>query len=255
MQMVLATGEDWMERLSIGELTGLAARKRLDLDAGFALRPRPMRRGVLLDGAPAGRTRAGGKERVDSAAQSSEHAAPGELAAWLKAVADRGDRDAFARLHLHFAPRLTGFLTRAGLTPSQAEDIVQETMFAVWRKAALYKPEQGGVATWIFVIARNLRVDMTRRKANRDMAPLDDFDSIDEAPNGEELVLAGEREQRLRDALGQLSAEQREVLRAAYFGDQPQSVIAERLGVPLGTVKSRMRLALSRLRKLIEDKP
>lgn len=268
MEMVWTTGDDRLDAAGVdaprlsGGMARAMLRKALDLDGVFALTPRPIGRGAFSGLAPRaaaarnpagiGRTRVEGEEHAGGAGAV---ATPAELAEWLKAVAECGDRDAFARLHRHFAPRLAGFLSRAGATAAQTEDLVQETMFAVWRKAGLYHPAQGGVVTWVFVIARNLRIDMLRRRSNREMAALDGFDRVDEAPNGEEALLAGERERRLHAALDRLSAEQRDVLRAAYFADKPQSEIAEELGVPLGTVKSRMRLALSHLRKLIEDKP
>ncbi|MCI4678351.1 sigma-70 family RNA polymerase sigma factor [Rhodoblastus acidophilus] len=189
--------------------------------------------------------------------ENTENSAPTPemLQSWLQAVADAQDREAFARLHGFFAPRLASFLSRAGLSPAQAEDIVQETMIAVWRKAGLYNQAQGGVSTWIFVIARNLRVDYLRRKANREMLPLDDWDQIDDSPTGEDGVLAAERESTVRKALAQLTPEQAQILQQAYFAEKPQSAIARELGVPLGTVKSRVRLALARLRKLLEETP
>jgi RNA polymerase sigma-70 factor (ECF subfamily) len=180
---------------------------------------------------------------------------PENLAAWLQAVAQRQDRDAFARLHSHFAPRLTAWLARSGMTATQAEDVVQETMVSVWRKAGLYSPALGGASTWIFVIARNLRTDYQRRKANRELAPLEDWDQLDDSPTAEDVLLTCERESQLRKALSQLSREQALVLEQAYFAEKPQSAIARDLGVPLGTVKSRVRLALARLKTLMEEAP
>jgi RNA polymerase sigma-70 factor, ECF subfamily len=126
-------------------------------------------------------------------------------------------------------------------------------MVAVWRKAHLYDSRYGGVSTWVFVIARNLKVDHQRRKANRETLPLEDWDQIDDEPDGEESLLSAERESRVRQALTQLTQEQAQVLEQAYFAEKPQSAIAKELGIPLGTVKSRIRLALARLRTLLED--
>jgi RNA polymerase sigma-70 factor (ECF subfamily) len=175
------------------------------------------------------------------------------LRGWLLAVADRQDREAFSRLHAFFAPRLNAYLLRTGLTHAQAEDIVQDAMFAVWRKARLFDPRHGRVSTWVFVIARNLRVDYFRRRTKRDAAALEGFDPIDESPSGEESLLAAERDAFVRQALRQLSAEQAEIVEQAYFAEKPQTAIARDLGVPLGTVKSRTRLALARLRKLLSE--
>jgi RNA polymerase sigma-70 factor (ECF subfamily) len=176
-----------------------------------------------------------------------------DLIAWLEAVAKRQDRDAFARLHRHFAPRLAVWLARAGMAQTQIEDVIQECMLTVWRKAKLFDPSAAGVSTWVFVIARNLRVDHARRRANRDMLPLVDWDEIDDQPDGESRMIAAQDESRVQQALAQLSEDQKQVLTQAYFAEKPQSAIARDLGVPLGTVKSRVRLALARLRTLLED--
>jgi RNA polymerase sigma-70 factor (ECF subfamily) len=176
-----------------------------------------------------------------------------DLLAWMEAVATRRDRDAFARLHRHFAPRLAAWLARAGMAQGQIEDVVQECMLSVWRKAELFDRSAGGVSTWIFVIARNLRVDYARRRSNRVMLPLEDWDEIDERPDGESRMIAAQDQSRVQKALAQLSEEQKQVLTQAYFAEKPQSAIARDLGVPLGTVKSRVRLALARLRTLLED--
>ncbi len=171
--------------------------------------------------------------------------------AWMQAIAAHRDRAAFAALHRHFAPRLASFLARSG-GPTDVEELVQETMLAVWRKADSYNPAQAGVATWIFTIARNLRIDALRRAGRArppEPAPLDD---VDDAANGEALMLAGEREALVRQALGQLPPEQAEVVHLTYFTEQTQAEISRRLGVPLGTVKSRLRLAAKRLSVLLE---
>ena len=188
-------------------------------------------------------------------AENERTAAPNaeDLMAWLDAVATRQDRDAFARLHRHFAPRLASWLARAGMAQAQIEDVVQDCMLTVWRKAKLFDPAVAGVSTWVFVIARNLRVDHARRRSNRDMLPLGDWDELDDRPDGESRMIAAQDEGRVRRALAQLSEDQKQVLTQAYFAEKPQSAIARDLGVPLGTVKSRVRLALARLRTLLED--
>ncbi len=238
---------------------GLGMVTALDLDAPLTIMRSLRRRGDSSGHAPLSKTVTGPKEgekaRVHSNSAENPVPTPAILHSWLQAVAKGQDREAFARLHSFFAPRLAAFLSRAGLSPAQTEDIVQETMFAVWRKAALYNPAQGRVSTWVFVIARNLRVDHLRRKANRETLPLDDWDQIDDSPTGEDGVLAAERERKVRSALALLTREQLQILQQAYFAEKPQSAIARELGVPLGTVKSRVRLALARLRKLLEEAP
>lgn len=169
---------------------------------------------------------------------------------WMQAVALRRDRAAFAELHRHFAPRLAGFLARGG--GGDVEELVQETMLAVWRKAESYDPAQAGVATWIFTIARNLRIDALRKEGRARPGALPQRDEVDSAPDGEAQVLASEREAQVRQALGQLPADQAEVVRLTYYTEKTQAEISRELGVPLGTVKSRLRLAAKRLSALLE---
>jgi len=172
----------------------------------------------------------------------------------LRAVAERQDREAFARLFEHFAPRIKRHLMQGGSPEMQAEELAQEAFVAVWRKAAQFDPAQAAAATWIFTIARNLRVDLLRRRQG--IEALDeafDFDGLDgEAPSAEDRLHAARLTERLGHALAQLPPEQRQVLRLSYFEDEPHSRIAAALGIPLGTVKSRMRLAVAQLRRLLE---
>ncbi len=168
------------------------------------------------------------------------------------AIAQRADREAFATLFAHFAPRVKGFLMRRGTNAGLAEEIAQETMLSVWRKAAHFSPERGTASTWIFTIARNLAVDRMRRDGPPREAgaePVEE-DAIDSA---ETAMLAAEREQRLRAALTTLSPEQNTILQLSFFQDRPHSEVAATLGIPLGTVKSRIRLAIARLRTLLDD--
>lgn len=175
-----------------------------------------------------------------------------ELAGLIRKVATDRDRQAYARLYSYFAPRLNGFLRKAGLTPAAAEEIAQETMLSVWRKASYFDPARAGASTWIFTIARNQRIDHLRRlrvanAAENEMPPEEEA-----APSGEMLLLTAERETRVRAALKSLSEEQAAVVRLSFFSDKPHSEIARELGLPLGTVKSRVRLALGRLRALLD---
>ena len=180
---------------------------------------------------------------------------PGDpWAGLLVAVAELRDREAFARLFTHFAPRVKRFLMQGGSPEVQAEELVQEALAIVWRKAALFDPAQAAASTWIFTIARNLRVDSLRRGAGRDARDEEvDFDLMQADELGVEDRLHAAREsQRLRGALAQLPPEQRQVLRLAYFDDESHSRISIELGIPLGTVKSRVRLAVAQLRRLLE---
>jgi len=190
----------------------------------------------------------GRRLRVVSANQSPPLA--DELADFVRSVGARADREAFAELYRHFGPRLKTFFMRGGMSPGIAEDLVQETMLSLWRKASYYDPSRAGAATWVFTIARNLRIDHLRRQRNpADLPP----DLEDAPPSLEEALLGSERDMRIRNALSRLSAEQQTIIRLSYYSEKSQSEIADELGVPLGTVKSRTRLAMSRLRALLED--
>lgn len=174
-----------------------------------------------------------------------------ELARLIGQVATERDRQAYARLYSYFAPRLNAFLRRSGLPPNTAEEIAQEVMLSVWRKASYFDPARAGAATWIFTIARNLRIDHLRRLRTASAGEEEPVE-IETAPSGETLLLTAEREARVREALKTLSDEQATVLRLSFFSEKAHSEIARELGLPLGTVKSRVRLALGRLRVLLE---
>jgi len=170
----------------------------------------------------------------------------------ILAIAANRDRDRFAELFLHFGPRLKSFFLRLGVAPGQAEDLVQEVMLTVWRKADQYDPARAGAATWIFTVARNLRIDLKRRE--RDPASLAELYHGIEEPMPSDVMIAAERGQRVRQAMAELPPEQVEVIRLSFFEDRPHGEIATMLKIPLGTVKSRARLAMARLRALVEDR-
>jgi RNA polymerase sigma-70 factor (ECF subfamily) len=176
-----------------------------------------------------------------------------EQIALLAKIASSGDRSAFERLFRHFGPRLKTFVVRRGLSVTVAEEVVQETMLSVWRKASYFDPARAGVATWIFTIARNLTIDYQRR--DRSGVELDEDPSEAQEPplSGEDMLMADERDERVRVAMTRLSPDQLAVVRLSFFSEKPHVEIAEELGIPLGTVKSRVRLAMQRLRTLLED--
>lgn len=180
-----------------------------------------------------------------------------EMAALVTAVAG-GDRQAFAVLFKHFAPRVTAYLVRAGSAPAQAEELAQEAMVTLWRKAASFDPVRAGVSTWVFTVARNLRIDRHRRDGSAldgddsRALDLDDHDPADPGPAPDERLGARQREERIRAALRRLTPEQATILQLSYFAEQPHSGIARELQLPLGTVKSRIRLAMSNLRRLLD---
>jgi RNA polymerase sigma-70 factor, ECF subfamily len=175
-----------------------------------------------------------------------------DFAALLFRVANARDRAAFAMIFDHFAPRVKSFMMRKGASAELAEDLVQETMIAVWTKAALYVPERGAASTWVFTIARNLRIDRLRRESSAYFTDLEEFDGPSGDVPGDEALNRSQEDSHVANALAQIPPEQRELLILSYVDDVPQSMIAERLNLPLGTVKSRMRLAYRRMRKLLE---
>jgi RNA polymerase sigma-70 factor (ECF subfamily) len=160
----------------------------------------------------------------------------------------QGDRAAFGRLFGVYAPRVKGYLLRLGLEAAQAEEVSQEVMIAVWRKAASYDPRQASVATWIFRIARNRRIDVFRRARKGALDPDDPtFQPQAEARPDQAFETAG-REAQVRAAMAQLPDDQRELVRDAFYEDLSHSQIADKTGLPLGTVKSRLRLAFAKLK-------
>ena len=170
----------------------------------------------------------------------------------LHRVASSRDRAAYGQLFDHFAPRVKSFMMRKGCNSEQAEDLVQEAMIAVWTKAALFSTDRGSVSTWIFTIARNLGIDRLRREKSQLYSDLEDFDVIDDVAGAEESLGRSQEDNHVAQALAQIPAEQRELLILSFVEDVPQSEIAQRLNIPLGTVKSRMRLGYQRMRKLLE---
>ena len=177
-----------------------------------------------------------------------------ELKGLMAAVAQNRDRAAYGRLFQYFAPRIVGFMERNGVPATDAEEIAQDAMVTVWRKAELYDPAQAAVSTWIFTIARNLRVDLARRatRQRNGVASLGQPE-IEMADSAETQTLAVEREAKVREALTKLSREQATVLRLSFFSEKPHAEIARELGIPLGTVKSRVRLAMAKIRPLLES--
>ena len=169
----------------------------------------------------------------------------------IEAVALRRDREAFARLFEHFAPRLKAWLMKSGATAAAAEDFAQDAMLTVWRKADLFDARKARAATWIFTIARNRRLDMLRRDARA--LPTPEIEPTeDEAMRPDVILAMADDARRVREALSRLKPDQVEVLRLAFFMDSPHSEIAQRLDLPLGTVKSRIRNAMIKLRTILE---
>lgn len=168
-------------------------------------------------------------------------------------VAARGDRTAFGRLYSEFAPRLKAYLMRGGLAAGEAEDIAQEAMVRLWRKAMLFDPAKASVSTWLFAIARNLRIDHLRRRLRPEAEAAERGDEIDPGLPADESLDRKTRDARIRTIFAGLPPNQRQVVALHFYEDEPHSAIARRLNLPLGTVKSRLRLAFSRIRRELEE--
>ncbi len=186
----------------------------------------------------------------------SSHIPDGTVPSWdvlLTRVGSQRDKQAFALLYEHFAPRLKSFLLRLGTDIGVAEEIAQEAMVMVWRRAETYDPRQAGASTWIFTIARNKRIDRIRR----DNRPLPDFTdpafSQDADEPGDIVLQRRQEEDKVQSALKKLPQEQAKMILSAYYEEKSHREIAEESGLPLGTVKSRIRLALNRLRSNLEE--
>ena len=179
---------------------------------------------------------------------------PEDLIRLIDAVARHQDRKAFALLFSHFAPRVKNFLMRSGLDDSIAEEVAQEVMLALWRKASYFDAGRAGASTWVFTIARNQRVDRLRGTRPLVSERAADPSQQPDAPlSGEDIAIETEREEEIKRAIGTLSSEQATIVRLSYFADKPHAEIARELAIPLGTVKSRIRLALNRLRAVLDS--
>ncbi len=170
----------------------------------------------------------------------------------LRISRDR-DKAAFAGLFGHFGPRIKAYLMRSGSDSESAEELVQEAMLTVWRRAESFDPSQASVATWIFTIARNKRIDAYRRKNRPELDAEDPALLPSEPVAPDDAVIQDQTALVIRKAVDQLPEEQATMLRMAFYEDKAHSEIAAETGLPLGTVKSRLRLAIGRMRKQMKE--
>jgi len=169
--------------------------------------------------------------------------------AWVACIVrirDSGDKEAFARLFGHFAPRIKGFLMKSGADETLAEECTQDVMATLWQKAHLFDPGRASAATWIFTIARNRKIDALRKQKRPE--PEDLPWGPDHEPDQADVMALQQETTQLGNAIKNLPEKQRHLIERAYFHDLSHSEIAEETGLPLGTIKSRIRLALDRLR-------
>ncbi len=163
-----------------------------------------------------------------------------------------GDRAAFAALFARYAGRIKGFLIRSGFPPAEADEAAQEVMLSIWRRADSFDPARAGAATWIYAIARNRRVDMLRRR-RPEPDPEDPLFAPDPEPQPAATAQRRDRDRAVRAAMTGLTEEQRLVVRLAFYDGLSHGEIAAMIDAPLGTVKSRIRLAMGRLRAALGD--
>lgn len=166
------------------------------------------------------------------------------------AVAEKRDKQAFQKLFEHFAPRLKSFLMKGGSDESQADELAQETMLTIWQKAESFNPAQASASTWIFTIARNKKIDVLRKIKRHDYDPkeLEIVESSKDNPDQVEQMSMATQTEVLSEAIEQLPKEQADLLKLSFFEELSHNEIAEKTNIALGTVKSRIRLALERLR-------
>lgn len=164
----------------------------------------------------------------------------------IRRIRENRDEAAFVELFRHFAPRVKAFLMRSGADEAMSEECVQEVMATVWHKAAQFDPARASVATWVFTIARNRTIDVLRKQRRPEPEDLTWGPEAD--PDQADVIGLQQETAQLGEAIASLPDKQRELIEKAYYGDLSHSEIAEQTGLPLGTIKSRIRLALDRLR-------
>lgn len=176
-----------------------------------------------------------------------------DLERLLTAVGATRDDEAYSALFDHFGPRVHAQMVRLGLPSFSAADATQDVMETIWRKAHLFDCNKAAATTWVFHIARNRRIDLKRRNRETSHPPDDFLDMPDPEPDCDERLAAAEREACVREALRVLPEDQVKVVELAFFDGLPHATIADLLELPLGTVKSRLRLAFRRLRSFLLD--
>jgi RNA polymerase sigma-70 factor (ECF subfamily) len=173
------------------------------------------------------------------------------LADAVEAIARDQDRTAFSLLFRHFAPKIKGYVLKLGASNAEAEEVAQDAMLTVWRKAASFDRSQASVSTWVFTIARNRRIDIIRKEKRPNFDPSDPM-LVPEAEVAPDAALsASERQERLAAAIKSLPPEQFDLVQEAFYRAKTHAEIADQTRLPLGTVKSRLRLAFGRLRRAL----
>jgi RNA polymerase sigma factor (sigma-70 family) len=177
----------------------------------------------------------------------------GDIGALIVAIAAARDMVAFEALFREFGPRIRAYLLKLTRDGQAAEDLLQETMLAIWRKAEQFDPARGQASAWIFTIARNIWIDAWRKQKRPAFDPDDPALVPAAEPEAPDVLEQKRNGAALHEALKTLPEEQIELIRLSFFDEASHSTIAARLGLPIGTVKSRIRLAFGRLRAALEE--
>ena len=181
------------------------------------------------------------------------HLSSSDINDLIRIVAQERDRNAFRIVFKHFAPRLLAFLKKRGSEQQIAEEVTQETMVNVWNKAGQFNPSKAAASTWIFTIARNAWIDHLRKSKRPEIDENDPALVPEPEPAAHDVMSRRQETECLVSAVNKLPADQKEVLQLAFFQDKAHGEVAKELGIPLGTVKSRIRLALNRIRGELGD--
>ncbi|MCH2678849.1 MAG: sigma-70 family RNA polymerase sigma factor [Alphaproteobacteria bacterium] len=175
-----------------------------------------------------------------------------ELTTLINLIATRKDKSAFSSLFKLVGPRIKGYLMKLGSNDIVAEDLLQEVMLTVWRKSETFDRNKAAVSTWLFTIARNKRIDMLRKEIRPQLDPNDPMLTPNQEDSADNIYGSKQESIKITDAIKMLPEEQSKLIKMTYYEDKSHSIIAKELKMPLGTVKSRIRLASTRLKKLLE---
>ena len=175
-----------------------------------------------------------------------------ELTTLINLIATRKDKTAFSNLFKLVGPRIKGYLMKLGSNDIVAEDLLQEVMLTVWRKSETFDRNKAAVSTWLFTIARNKRIDMLRKEIRPQLDPNDPMLTPNQEESADNVYGSKQESIKITDAIKMLPEEQSKLIKMTYYEDKSHSIIAKELKMPLGTVKSIIRLASTRLKKLLE---
>jgi RNA polymerase sigma-70 factor (ECF subfamily) len=175
-----------------------------------------------------------------------------EFVEFILKIANDRDEAAFDALFRYFAPRIKSYCLRLGADASGAEEITQEAMVSIWRNAAQFDPSKASPSTWIFTIARNLTIDRFRKTRRPQFDPNDPALVPDDQPPPDRMVEQTEKQENVRKIMDTLSSNEKNVLMLSFYEDLSHFEISRRLSIPVGTVKSRIRLAVAKIRSTLD---